>query len=138
MSSRIRRRRQANSGRRLSLISKSSGKFHPSTVLDDFSRCIFSWKLCTTMRAEDVTAALEMAVDPAGLDKAGSIGQGCFPTTAPPPVSENLIEWPDAHDMDHVRGTRHIIREGKIERWHQTLKNRILLESYLCLATWEL
>jgi hypothetical protein len=25
---------------------------------------------------------------------------------------------------------RHIIREGKIERWHQTLKNRILLESY--------
>jgi putative transposase len=34
------------------------------------------------------------------------------------------------HDMDHVRGTRHIIREGKIERWHQTLKNRILLESY--------
>src|SRR3979409_1994882 len=54
MSSRIRRRRQANSGRRLSLISKSSGKFHPSTVLDDFSRCIFSWKLCTTMGAEDV------------------------------------------------------------------------------------
>jgi transposase InsO family protein len=32
--------------------------------------------------------------------------------------------------MDHVRGTRHIIREGKIERWHQTLKNRILLENY--------
>jgi putative transposase len=25
---------------------------------------------------------------------------------------------------------RHIIREGKIERWHQTLKNRILLENY--------
>ena len=25
---------------------------------------------------------------------------------------------------------RHIIRKGKIERWHQTLKNRILLENY--------
>jgi putative transposase len=31
--------------------------------------------------------------------------------------------------MDHVRGTPYHPR-GKIERWHQTLKNRILLESY--------
>ena len=33
--------------------------------------------------------------------------------------------------MDHVRGApRHPQTQGKIERWHQTLKNRILLENY--------
>ena len=33
--------------------------------------------------------------------------------------------------MSHVRGAPfHPQAQGKIERWHQTLKNRILLESY--------
>ena len=33
--------------------------------------------------------------------------------------------------MTHVRGAPyHPQTQGKIERWHQTLKNRILLENY--------
>jgi putative transposase len=33
--------------------------------------------------------------------------------------------------MEHVRGAPHHPQtQGKIERWHQTLKNRILLENY--------
>ena len=33
--------------------------------------------------------------------------------------------------MTHIRGApRHPQTQGKIERWHQTLKNRILLEHY--------
>ena len=33
--------------------------------------------------------------------------------------------------MDHVRGApNHPQTQGKIERWHQTLKNRTLLENY--------
>ena len=32
------------------------GWFYLSTVLDDYSRFIIAWKLCTTMKAEDVTA----------------------------------------------------------------------------------
>ena len=36
-----------------------------------------------------------------------------------------------AHGMDHVRGAPyHPQTQGKIERWHQTLKNKILLENY--------
>ena len=46
------------------------GWFYLSTVLDDFSRYIVAWKLCTTMKAEDVTATLELALDASGLDKA--------------------------------------------------------------------
>ena len=34
-------------------------------------------------------------------------------------------------NMEHVRGAPyHPMTQGKIERWHQTLKNRILLENY--------
>ena len=33
--------------------------------------------------------------------------------------------------MSHVRGApMHAQTQGKIERWHQTMKNRILLENY--------
>ncbi len=33
--------------------------------------------------------------------------------------------------MSHVRGTPyHPMTQGKIERWHQTLKNQCLLEHY--------
>ena len=38
------------------------GWFYLSTVLDDFSRYIVAWKLCTTMKAEDVTATLDLAL----------------------------------------------------------------------------
>ena len=61
------------------------GWFYLSTVLDDFSRYIIAWKVCTTMKADDVTATLEMALDASGLDKPpSSSGQGCCQTTAPP------------------------------------------------------
>ena len=46
------------------------GWFYLSTVLDDFSRYIVAWKLCTTMKAADVTATLERALRASGLDKA--------------------------------------------------------------------
>src|SRR5207244_9761039 len=43
------------------------GWFYLSTVLDDFSRYILAWKLCTNMRAEDVTATLDLASQVSGL-----------------------------------------------------------------------
>ena len=45
------------------------GWFYLSTVLDDFSRYIVAWKLCTTMSAADVTATLERALQASGLDQ---------------------------------------------------------------------
>jgi transposase InsO family protein len=46
------------------------GWFYLSTVLDDFSRYIVAWKLCTNMRAEDVAATLDLALQTSGLDQA--------------------------------------------------------------------
>ncbi len=46
-------------------------------------------------------------------------------------ISRDLAEWLDDRSMEHVRGAPyHPQTQGKIERWHQTLKNRILLENY--------
>jgi len=42
-----------------------------------------------------------------------------------------LAEWLEDQGMTHIRGApRHPQTQGKIERWHQTLKNRILLEHH--------
>ena len=44
------------------------GWFYLSTILDDFSRYIVAWKLCTTMKAEDVTETLKLMLQASGLD----------------------------------------------------------------------
>src|SRR6202048_2583768 len=46
------------------------GWYYLSTILDDFSRYIIAWKLCTTMKVEDVTATLDLALKASGLDQA--------------------------------------------------------------------
>ena len=46
-------------------------------------------------------------------------------------VSGDLAAWLKDKGMKHSRGAPyHPQTQGKIERWHQTLKNRILLENY--------
>ena len=108
------------------------GWFYLSTVLDDFSRYIIAWKLCTTMKAEDVTATLEMALNASGLDRAKVLHRPrLLSDNGSSYVSDDLAKWMERHDMAHVRGAPyHPMTQGKIERWHQTLKNRILLENY--------
>ena len=49
------------------------GWFYFSTILDDFSRYIIAWKLCTTMKVGDVTETLDLALQASGL-----IGQRSF------------------------------------------------------------
>jgi putative transposase len=108
------------------------GWFYLSTVLDDFSRYIIAWKLCTTMKAEDVTATLDLALKASGLDRATVVHRPrLLSDNGSSYISADLAKWLDCQDMDHVRGAPyHPMTQGKIERWHQTLKNRILLENY--------
>ena len=108
------------------------GWFYLSTVLDDFSRYIIAWKLCTTMKAGDVTDTLTLALQASGCDSA-KVAQRprLLSDNGPSYVSSDLAEWLSDNGMDHTRGAPcHPQTQGKIERWHQTLKNRILLENY--------
>ena len=108
------------------------GWVYLSTVLDDFSRYIIAWKLCTTMRAQDVTETLELALTASGCDSARVLHKPkLLSDNGPSYIASELAEWIDANGMSHVRGAPlHPQTQGKIERWHQTLKNRILLENY--------
>jgi transposase InsO family protein len=108
------------------------GWFYLSTILDDFSRYIVACKLCSTMKAGDVTDTLQMALTAAGLDRADVRHRPrLLSDNGSSYVAGDLAEWLSEHDMSHVRSAPyHPMTQGKIERWHQTLKNRILLEHY--------
>ena len=51
-------------------------------------------------------------------------------------LRENMASYITAQDMSHVRGAPMDPQtQGKIERWHQTLKNHILLKITICPVT---
>ena len=105
------------------------GWYYLSTVLDDYSRYILAWRLCQTMGARDVTATLKDALKVAGLAKKQypkllSDNEPCY-------ISSELQDWLKEHGRSHTRGKPyHPMTQGKIERWHRSLKNCILLEKY--------
>ena len=108
------------------------GWFYLSTILDDFSRYVVAWKLCTTMKASDVTETLELALQASGCDQVAVRHRPrLLSDNGASYISAELADWLNDNGMDHVRGAPyHPQTQGKIERWHQTLKNRILLENY--------
>lgn len=108
------------------------GWYYLSTILDDFSRYVVAWKLCTTMKTSDVTDTLELALQASGCDQVTVRHKPrLLSDNGASYVSGELADWLKDEGMDHVRGAPyHPQTQGKIERWHQTLKNRILLENY--------
>jgi len=108
------------------------GWFYLSTILDDYSRYIIAWKLCTTMKAEDVTETLDLALEASGCDQATVVHKPrLLSDNGSSYVAAHLAEYLEDKGMDHVRGAPHHPQtQGKIERWHQTMKNRVLLENY--------
>jgi len=108
------------------------GWYYLSTILDDYSRYIIAWKLCTTMKAQDVTDTLDLALSASGCDQAKvAIRPRLLSDNGASYISADLATYLDAKGMAHTRGAPHHPQtQGKIERWHQTMKNRVLLEHY--------
>ena len=108
------------------------GWFYLSTILDDYSRYIIAWKLCTNMRTQDVTDTLDLALEASGCDQVHVVHKPrLLSDNGSSYVSGELAEWLQDKGMKHSRGAPyHPQTQGKIERWHQTLKNRILVENY--------
>ena len=108
------------------------GWFYLSTVLDDFSRYILAWKLCTTMTATDVADTLAMALRGSGLEHVPLRQRPrLLSDNGPSYLSAQLGAWLTEHGMTHTRGAPyHPMTQGKIERYHRSLKNQILLENY--------
>ena len=108
------------------------GWYYLSTVLDDYSRYIVHWELCEGMKVEDVKRTVDRAIDKAKIKtkqrpRLLSDNGSCY-------IAAELKEYlKDTHDMNQVHGRPfHPQTQGKIERYHRTMKNVVKLDNYYC------
>jgi putative transposase len=105
------------------------GWYYLSTVLDDYSRFIIHWELCSNMTSEDVKPSIIKALAKAGLTE----------NTAPRLLSDNGSCYISAEIKTFLKNNGikpvhgkpcHPQTQGKIERYHRTMKNVVKLEHY--------
>ena len=84
------------------------------------------------MKTTDVTDTLNMALQASGCDDVRVLHKPrLLSDNGSSYISGELANWLGDKGMNHTRGApMHPQTQGKIKRWHQTLKNRILLENY--------
>jgi len=106
------------------------GWYYLSTVLDDYSRYIVHWELCSNMKADDVKRTIDTAIKKAKLvtkqkPKLLSDNGSCY-------IASELKSYlKDNYQMDQVHGRpNHPQTQGKIERYHRTMKNVVKLDNY--------
>lgn len=106
------------------------GWYYLSTILDDYSRYIIHWELCDSMKAEDVKRTVDTAIKKAKLKsktkpKLLSDNGACY-------ISNELKTYlKDDLKMKQVHGRpMHPQTQGKIERYHRTMKNVVKLNHF--------
>ncbi len=114
------------------------GWYYLSTVLDDFSRYILAWKLNSTMAATDVKDTLDRALAVTGVDQIRVKHRPrLLSDNGPAYLSGELRDYLGKRRMAHTRGAPyHPQTQGKIERYHRTMKNVVKLQHYY--FPWEL
>ena len=105
------------------------GWYYLSTIIDDYSRYIVHWELCSTMKAQDVQSTIAAALKKTGLKNGQrpvllSDNGSCY-------VSSDLKEYLNAQNISSIHGrVMHPQTQGKIERYHLTMKNVVKLQNY--------
>ena len=81
------------------------GWLYLSTILDDFSRYVVAWRLCTTMKADDVTNTLQDALTASGCGSATVIRRPrLLSDNGSSYISGDLAAWLEEQNIEHVRG----------------------------------
>jgi putative transposase len=108
------------------------GWYFLSSVLDDFSRYIITWELCKTATAEDVKRSVEQAIRVSGVKHVDIINRPrLLSDNGPCYVSRPLKDYLDEQQIEHIHSRPyHPQTQGKIERYHRSLKNVIELDIY--------
>lgn len=105
------------------------GWYYLITVLDDYSRYIIHWKLCLNMEAEQVKTVIDHAMQLTGLNKYNapkllSDNGSCF-------IASELTNHLKDNGIKPIHGRAcHPQTQGKIERYHRTMKNVVKLDNY--------
>ena len=114
------------------------GWYYLCTILDDFSRYILAWRLSDTMGSEDVQATLEQALETTEVSRVKLKHRPrLLSDNGPGFVAEALQTYLQRQGIRHIRGAPyHPQTQGKIERWHRSMKNVVKLDTYY--FPWEL
>jgi putative transposase len=101
-------------------------------VLDDYSRYIIAWKLSPTMNHEDVEQTLNLAVAATGVKQIQVEHRPrLLSDNGSAYISQEFAEYMSKVKMRHIRGrVRHPQTQGKIERYHRSIKNIVCLDNY--------
>ncbi|WP_168796399.1 DDE-type integrase/transposase/recombinase [Flagellimonas onchidii] len=73
-----------------------------STILDDYSRYIIHWELCSTMHTKDVTKTIDKALEKAGVSN--DHRPMLLSDNGPCYISNELKQYIHNKDMEHIRG----------------------------------
>jgi transposase InsO family protein len=108
------------------------GWYYLSTVIDDYSRYILAWKLSPTMASGDVEETLNIALQKSGLEEVRVRHRPrLLSDNGPAYLSKDLKEFLKRKHIEHIRGAPyHPMTQGKIERWHRSMKNVVKLQNY--------
>jgi transposase InsO family protein len=113
------------------------GNYYLSTVIDDFSRYIIHWEICTNMQAEDAQRTIATALTKVKLKKGqtpillSDNGSGYIAKSFKKYLAEDV-------KMKKIYGSPgHPQTQGKIERWHKTMKSKVKLQNYYSIEELE-
>jgi putative transposase len=108
------------------------GWYFLSTVMDDFSRYILTWELCQNASADDVKRSVEQAIAISGVKYVDIINRPrLLSDNGSAYISKDLGEYLEGQGIGQVHGQPHHPQtQGKIERYHRSLKNIIELDKY--------
>ena len=105
------------------------GWYYLSTVLDDYSRYIITWDLCSNMETDDAKRSINTAIQETGVNREEM--PRLLTDNGSSYISNEFNNYLTEINMGHVRGAPyHPQTQGKIERYHRTMKNVIKLENY--------
>lgn len=108
------------------------GWYYLSTILDDYSRFILAWRLCTGMATDDVKHTIEDAIRFTGIREPKVVHRPrLLSDNGPCYISKALGGYLEEEGIRHTRGKPyHPMTQGKIERYHRSMKNILLLDNY--------
>jgi len=108
------------------------GRYYLCTVLDDFSRYIVAWRLAPTMTSQDAKTTLDLAVVRTGVEHIKvELRPRLLSDNGAAFVSDELAKYLKRYQLSHIRGAPyHPQTQGKIERYHRSMKSVVKLENF--------